>query len=124
MKLDQPRHATDPTRTAADRTEYMRDYMAHRRCSRSLATRISHVCATSVYDIGRHELRDGSDLMWPDRVMNSETPMSDGDRDIAAAEKRRRAAPAAPIKVPTPRPKIGPGRRAFEKSQPWRENHA
>jgi hypothetical protein len=124
MKMGEPRHATDPKRTAQDRSEYMANYMRDRRKSVRL-DRISHVCATSIYDIGRHELRDGSGtLMWPLRVMGSETPMADGDREIAAAEKRRRSAPAAPIKTPTTRAKVGPGRRAFERNQPRRENHA
>jgi len=72
-------------------------------------------------ELNRHARRDGG-VMWPERVMTSETPYSDGLREIDAAEKRRRnpAAPA-PIKQPAPRPKTGAnhygktGKRAFEK---------
>jgi hypothetical protein len=68
VKRGEPRHSTDPTRTAQDRTDYMRDYMAQRRRSRVHLSRMSRVCATSIYDIGRHILRDNSAPMYPERV--------------------------------------------------------
>jgi hypothetical protein len=119
MRVGQPRHATDPSRTAQDRTEYMRNYMADRRAKSAQAAHIVRARAASLYDIGRDELRDKSGIkMWPARVLGSETPMSDGDREIAAAEKRRRDAqfgtePAS--RKPAPRMKNGPGRRVFER---------
>jgi len=68
MKRGEPRHATDPKRTAQDRTAYMADYMRNRRGRLHRLDRLSRVCATSVYDIGRHVLRDSSALMYPERI--------------------------------------------------------
>jgi hypothetical protein len=86
--------------------EYMRGHMAHRASGYARSSGHPRMLLASGYDIGQKQLRDGSGvLMWPVRIRGSETPFSDGLREIDAAEKRRRDAPA-PIKTPVPRAKI------------------
>lgn len=71
-----------------------------------------------IYDLPRTTRRDGVP-MWPERIKNSLTPYSDGNREIDAAEARR-TSPAAPAPQPkkpslphAPRP-YGTGKRRYE----------
>jgi hypothetical protein len=83
--------------------EYMREYRARgldtsRSRTRKSSSNIVRVvrpsndvpaAAQDEYQYMRHELRDGSGLMWPERVKDSETPYSDANAEIDAAERRR-----------------------------------
>jgi hypothetical protein len=73
MKIKQPRHSTDPTRTAQSRNEYMTNYMRDRRRSRrqsatrAVASRLPGI-HFGYYDVGCRTLRDNKTLMYPERV--------------------------------------------------------
>jgi hypothetical protein len=114
--MSRPTHyGLEPTRRErqySDRAEYLRDYMrghmAHRAAGYARSSGHPRMLLASGYDIGQRELRDGSGvLMWPLRIAASETPFSDGLREIDAAEQRRANPQPAPIKTPAPRPKTG-----------------
>jgi hypothetical protein len=78
----------------------MRGYSAHRTAGFARSGGKARMLLASGYDVGQKELRDGSGiLMWPTRIRDSETPYSDGNREIDAAEKRRRAPAPPPIKT-------------------------
>jgi hypothetical protein len=62
------------------------------------------------YDIERrHELRDGSGLMWPERAMPQTA--EENTAEIEAALSRRRRATPAPVPPPPSRRKPGPWHR-------------
>jgi|SRR5580700_3457999 hypothetical protein len=99
-------------RSPEEQREHMAEYMRHRRASRVRAVGGQTPIIGSDYDVARrHELRDGSGIkMWPERVRESATPMTDGDREITAAAKRRAAGVVPePYRPPSRQPQRKPG---------------
>lgn len=100
MTIGARHHSVEKKRTIAEHNAYMRDYMRNRRADRVRVADHSHMVAASSYDVGRHELRDGTGTpMWPERVKGSATPYTDAMRAIEAAAKRRKS---SRIAIPTP----------------------
>lgn len=95
-------------------TGYNRDSARLTTSWRGAAGRVQHVPGHNALaapqehssELYRHARRDGV-RMWPERVMNSATPYSDGLREIDAAEERRRNPQPAPNKQRAPRPQTG-----------------
>jgi len=93
MKTGQPRHSTDPKRTAQERAEYMARYHHDRRKSRrqsairANASRLGGV-VFGYYEVGCHKLRDGKTPMFPERVTGENWQPGKAMAEVSAALAR------------------------------------
>jgi hypothetical protein len=72
---------------------YMREYMRQRRADRVRVAVHSRLVKASAYDIGRHDLRDGSGRMYPERYSGDAWNPVAIAAEVATGLRRRNRTP-------------------------------